>query len=296
MIYKTTYRLCTVVLLIGIGLMHWKSKNEHQQHQATQKQWIQSMQNHNELLESNLEFQTSQLKRKAKKRKAYKKLFYWGDETNNTVEKFSRTIDISIEDAKYLGFTSQKHQELRANYQLAISNLMQVLKSMKSVRTYSIKPRDIKTLKEELNSVLTLSDTTIIENDSLNHIALWLEMKNKLLKSGFKVTDFLSRRIGASCSFKPREMIVSSSESQVLRVGELFKADIFLAQRIIHCTDVTKAFINGKSVPILDDNLIKYQVQTTKKGRIEYQVKMISVCPITKQENFSQKTFSYLVI
>lgn len=293
MIYKTTYQLCTVILFVGMGLMHWKSSNQYHQQQIFQQRWIQSLENQNDMLKRKIEREVNILKYDVRRRSPYKKLVDFAMETDRIVKGFTYTEPV------YTRYTILDHKEIWKQYQKIVPQLEHQLQEIGLQRRIGVRQDDIKSLRKQMNFELSqpITHESFTEKDSLALKLQWVEMNNNIQLAGTLIVNYLGSRIGCHSWKSNRTVVLSSPKSKTLKVGEVFETIVFLSERIRYSTKVTKVLINGKEIPFSDeDGFAKYKEVATRKGRIEYLVEMNSICPTTKKEQTNRRKFSYLVI
>lgn len=306
MMYKKTYRLIIVLLMVIIGIFYLKDSLMIQYNNQQNLSLVKQLNLNNQRIELMSSFRLNSLEEGFRKMKEYRELLVAGNEIVDLTKTFTTFIEYKEKELERMNewniLKNIKNKQALyndINEQLAQynHNLLDVFIRLKKNRTLGIRSKEFEMLKERINQYF---EEPLNQNYSYilfkidNHLLQLAKIKNRVLIASNITVTYLSCIIGGGSVTFDRYQVLAWPPKETIKQGEIFEPEISLASAVasIHIQSLK---IDG--VPIQKNKDERYYIQynTDRKGKQKYTVEVAVKNPQTKKVDTFKKTYRYTV-
>jgi len=299
MIYKTTYKFCTLILLAGISLFAAKDNLVSSNQSAQIEDTIHLLEHSNKLLSKEMGIKVDDVVYSVRRYRHYKELAPFAKSVHESVEQFIASMDsIGMEIKSSNKLVIHKAKQYHNNI-LTINNkadffvdqMLTVLSTLEKERRFGIRPDEIKELKEEL-SKSDFGGIKLFEISTTESLHLELtKLKHQSLIKGNAICKYIRSRIGGGCFEYNRISAVSVPEQLIVKKGKQFKTDIEYATL---GREIVSVKVDGNTIERYKGEYTYCNV-SQEIGKKDYTVEMEIYDKLTRRVYHRKQTFSYTV-
>jgi len=241
MIYKKTYRLCTVLLILGMGLMLLKENRLNKLQRIKDKSTQQLLEQSNGIIKISTEKVKESISESVRKMPTYKDLLLPMQQIEDLVIDFNTSLEdkkTKLEEARGLNLKARVESVQLINHSIQEESkelghsLVHVLSQLQLNRQLGIRDSEVRAIEERLltniSDGIALNIFQSIYNPESTQLEL-TKLKNKVHVISCGMTNFLAGKIGGGSLRFSKDYIRAENENVVKR-GEPFESRNFSGQ------------------------------------------------------------------